>query len=290
MPIPIDPKLIFNAFNAPPVGVATSLFTCAPAQEGLKTVAIQLQPGDSGAILVDLSIGSPNPPISQMAMAFIDATQSGSDVSILFPDTGYTVRIAGGDAALVPVFTAQRLPKFYIIFGNNDPNVYSENDIANIFAVNQFIPEFNTQNFIKSLSLGIIPQFDLIDTFGPPLTQSLSFSQQFDATDFIGGFLFDATIIGGLQISALIQSSMPQIYNLSVVGETSNTVYFSWAFAGTTDLQRIDICSLTGMGVLLLGGVNPSHTAGNETLDLVLDTVDNLQVGLFNVTTQADNT
>lgn len=157
MAIPVNPALIAGATNftaTSPQAVPMNL--CKLPQEGLKCVPLAISPQkDSqgqlrGSVLVNLQFGA-TPPISQVCSIYVDATQSSSDITIFFPDTGYEFKAFSGNSQLIPVLTGTILPQFYVIFGNNQSFLAS--DMANIFLLNQFVPEFGGGNVIKTQPL-----------------------------------------------------------------------------------------------------------------------------------------
>lgn len=140
MSIPLDPALIAGAVIFQPPLVATSLNTCKPPKEGLKSISMQMKPSSSNpSFSVDLGQGAPNLSISQLCSIFIDATGCNGEISVYFPDTGYIATCPPGTSKLVPVFTGLQVPKFYVI--DNAPPLLG-NDVVNIICLNQFIPEF----------------------------------------------------------------------------------------------------------------------------------------------------
>lgn len=124
---------------------------CKPPIEGLKCVPLQLVGSFTGAIYIDLT-AQPAPQISQLAAMYVDAQGYDPSVSIIvvFADTGYSVSIEGGNTLLFPVFTAANaLPKFYV---TTSLGFFS--GPLNIFLLNQFIPEFGTAIFQKTIEYG----------------------------------------------------------------------------------------------------------------------------------------
>lgn len=145
MPIPIDPAITAAALPFISQFVSTPLTACNPPPEGkVKSVNMEI-PFNNGLTqqlvwLVDLGAGNP-PPLSQISGLYIDATNSPNDITILFADTGYTVRCGGGNTLLVPAFTTPNNYKFYVINENNNGVAFSET--VKLFLLNQFLPEFS---------------------------------------------------------------------------------------------------------------------------------------------------
>lgn len=139
MGIPVNPSIVSGAvpYTAPLVGFAMPL--CQSPKEGLKGVGMQFGFSGNNNWYVDLSLGSPSPPLSQCCSLFIDAIDSAQNVTITFSDSGYRVPCAAGRVLLCPVLSGIALPKFYIGLPNT-----SGSDIINLIAINQFIPEFSS--------------------------------------------------------------------------------------------------------------------------------------------------
>lgn len=138
MTIPLNLSIVTNAVNYPAPTIAFAMNLCKPPQEGLKAVGMQFGFADNNCWLVDLSLGNSEPPLSQFCSVYIDAINSTQQVLILLPDSGYQVPCAAGFGLLAPIITGLILPKFYVYVPNTNPT-----DIVNIFALNQFIPEFS---------------------------------------------------------------------------------------------------------------------------------------------------
>lgn len=138
MSIPVPQSLVTSAatYNAPSTAIQMNL--CKPPPEGLRAVPMQFLFSANNNWLVDLSLGSPAPPLSQCCSLYIDAINSTQNVTILFPDSGFEVQCAAGHGLLCPVLTGMVLPRFYVFVPATNAT-----DIVNIFAINQFIPEFS---------------------------------------------------------------------------------------------------------------------------------------------------
>jgi len=171
MSIPITPSSISGAgtFNIPTTAKASNI--CRQPPEGMAFVPMQFTFTQYTAWLVNMASGSPNPPLSQVACLFVDASLSTHDVSILFPDTGYQVQIEQGGGRIIPALTGNVLPKFYVSIDSSDEFT---SDIVNVIAINQFIPEFSSNEVQKVLSYGYGQMFEL----QPAFSQSTSFTLQ----------------------------------------------------------------------------------------------------------------
>lgn len=291
MTISIDPALIANAQPVPPLGQAIPINLCKPPKEGLKVVNFQVSPLgapiNTTALLVDMAAGNPNPPLSQVGSIFIDAINSGSDVSVLFADTGYRVRIAAGNSALIPAITGISWPKFYVIF---DVANAQTSDIANIFVLNQFVPEFVSDNFIKAIDYGIVPTTGASLEFGPSIAQTRSIcSVDVDLTgattpNLAENLYAGTAILSGMQLILDVKSSSTSRFNVLIIGQQNlppaqRTIYFSFpVIIGTTE-QIINLCSLTDLKM---------ETLDNNSINVYIDNNTNLDVCLLTASLQGD--
>lgn len=138
MTIPLNNAIVQNAVNYPAPTIALAMNLCKVPQEGLKAVPMQFNFVSNNCWLVDLSVGNPVPPLSQFCSVYIDAINCTQQALILLPDSGYQVPCAAGHGLLAPIITGLILPQFYVYVPTTNAT-----DIVNIFALNQFIPEFS---------------------------------------------------------------------------------------------------------------------------------------------------
>lgn len=166
MPIAIDPLLTAGSTNFNYDGSVVSSNLCKQPYEGLKYVPLQVitpQVGTSQEYtlvqFVDLSVGVP-PPLSQVCSMYVNARDSIYDVTVLFPDTGFQVTVSKGNGLLFPILTGTVKPQFYVIFNRNEGTNGDANGVtptvpvpsrADIFVINQFIPEFGSEDFSNSV-------------------------------------------------------------------------------------------------------------------------------------------
>lgn len=163
--IPLNPALIANAaaYNNPLIGIATNICKQPPPGEAQKTVPMNFGFAANPVFVVDLNSG-PAPPLSQICSMYIDATNSAHDVSVVFPDTGFTLRCAFGNSKVAPVITGKST-KFFVCLdnnGNTDPT-----DTVALFANNFFMPEYSSQDFLQSVEFGFGGGFALQPLFLP---------------------------------------------------------------------------------------------------------------------------
>lgn len=137
--IPVDPSLIANAINASFNLSAIPMKVCTMPPEGAKCIPLQFLFGNNTVWLCDLAIGQP--PVSQIAAMYVDAINSSYDIIVVFPDTGYQVKVQAGNSLLCPVFTGSSgLPKFYVVL--NSTGTLSASSVCNIILLNIYIPSF----------------------------------------------------------------------------------------------------------------------------------------------------
>lgn len=265
--IPLNPVVAAGAGVYPAPTVATPLNLCKPPVEGLKCVPMQLTFATYVSWLVDMSNGAPNPPLSQIAALYIDATQSTHDVLVTFPDTGYECRVGLGNAALVPAITGKVSPKFYVTLLDNinlistpGPN---STDIVNITALNQFVPEFATQAVTRALLYGLGDFF----TPSPLYVQDDYFSGV--QTINVGDTSPDSVTIinhpdwyinaADISIIANTSDGSNSIFNTSLVDAGNNNVIWQKNYIATGQQQLIQLADLknlnqrgNGSGVLKL--------------------------------------
>ncbi len=168
--MPVPP--IIPAVGIPvayPVGAAIPVNICKQPQEGTKCVPLSFSFSTTTSWSVDFSQGTPNPILSQVAALYIDNSNGTHDILILFPDTGFQILCPFGQQKLAPVLTAQNNLKFNVVLATN--GVTNSIDMCNIFALNQYVPEFSStsQNNVFEYGVGFLfgPQafFAQSDTF-----------------------------------------------------------------------------------------------------------------------------
>lgn len=253
--IPLNTLVAAGAGNYSVPTVAKPLNLCKPPQEGLKAVPMQFTFSQYVSWLVDMAVGAPNPPLSQIAALYVDATQSTHDVLITFPDTGYEVRVGLGNAALVPAITGTVSPKFYVTILDNInlislPGVNST-DIVNVTALNQFVPEFVTQTVTRAL------QYGLGDFFAPSpfFVQDDCFSgvQTINAGDISPA---SATVINhtdwymnAADISIICNTSdgTNTVYNVSLLDSGNNSTLWQKNFIASAQQQFIQLADLKNL-------------------------------------------
>jgi hypothetical protein len=156
MSIAIDKTLLSDAkvFNFAPV--SQNLNLCKLPQEGMKAIPIQIPvqpitPDLTSTWLIDLTKGTPNPPISQLCAIYV-INQVNAPCTFYFPDSGYQIDLEIGDKGLFPVLAQNNgnaPPKFYVFFREvgNYPNDYLE-----VILLNQYVPGFFQPFAQKSLA------------------------------------------------------------------------------------------------------------------------------------------
>lgn len=248
MPIPpITPSAIARAgfYNTPLNAVSMSL--CKTPSDGAKCVPMQFKFDQYPCWLVNLANGIA-PPISQIAGVYVDATNALHDVNIYFPDTGYQVRVPFGSSRLFPVLTGTGTPQFYVILdtgGAVDPN-----DIVNVFALNQFIPEFGSDTYARVLTFGYGQFFSLVPSFN----QSTKFSQLVSYPNLDSDVILinaQEWYLTGIEINGVYTSSTSNYYNLDLV-DNNDGLLTTVFFADTTARDK-EFLSLTGLNYISNG-------------------------------------
>jgi len=254
--IPINPSDIRGAVNYTAPLVATPFNICKLPAEGAKFVPMQFSWANNTVWLVNMAGGATGPAsgsvISQAACMYVDNTASKHDVNILFPDSGYQVRIGQGVGQLVPLFTAgQSAPKFYVILDSSGAT--SATDMTNIFVSNQFIPEFvadNGNTFVNSLSYGYgqfftpTPAFTQSGYYNSPLTDSVR------SEDIIGATQWYVT---GININgAVATTASTAVMKVFLIDAEAVNVFESFVAIGP-DYININPVSMSGLNILSLG-------------------------------------
>lgn len=259
MSVNITPALIAGAqvYNAPLV--ATPINTCKSPTENAKVVPMTFTATASvAAFYADLSSGNP-PPLSQVASIYVDAINSTSDVTILFPDTGYQFRVTAGNQQLVPAITGTGLPKFYVIFGNNTPIA---GDTANVFLFNIFIPEFGGGNFINAIIANVPLDVTIINT---PLTDIRQTVQPvfFSTVGSKPGISGNQCFLSGLSVFTNAHASdgtASGSCSIEIYDDAAMTIllfrwFFTWvSYITAAGVQVVDpgqnICCLNGLNII----------------------------------------
>lgn len=228
--IPISPAQIASAgvYTAP--ANAQSINLCRAPAEGMKCIPMQFQFNIKPGWLVGFP-NSPNAPMSQISSLFVDTSDSVHGATIFFPDTGYSVTVEPGGCRIIPVITganANSLLPFYVLL---DSSGALTTDIVNVIALNQFVPEFGSNEISNNLSYG----FGSLGTPVPIFAQSAG---------FIKGTLVDGTHFNGPNPLEIISASQFYI--------TAFDIFIS---AATTDM------STTNYILNLLSGVHPVYLA-----------------------------
>lgn len=206
MSIPTQPG---NAIIFPLDNSVTPSNLCKPPPEGFKFMSFQLNSNTKFPALIDIA-SLPAPPISQLCSIYVDATNSGGDITIIFIDSGYQVVIESGNSLLFPVLTSTQLPKFII------SSSIGGMDTVNVFLINQFVPEFGTQIFQKVLSFGndAVGNSDKISYPAETFASQIDFGIQSFPIPIGGVFATPKTVICGLQIYLMAQASVASQTNV----------------------------------------------------------------------------
>lgn len=252
--IPINPSDIAGARPYNNQFTAVSMAICKEPSEGAKFVPMQFTFANTACWYVDMTGGNvQGGSISQAACMYVDNTNSMHDVNILFPDSGYQVRIGQGDGQLIPIITAGPIPpKFYVILDSSGATSLS--DMCNIFVMNKFIPEFltaNTESFTNAIAFGYGPLFNLVPTF----TQSNNFNVALSNT------LRSSVIINARQyyITSMVidiegTASPDTLYDVQLMDQGSGLNIYSRLFKLTSTYADKNLVTLGGMNLTSSGG------------------------------------
>lgn len=242
-------QAILTAVNFPAPTVASQSYLCTPPpqSEGLRFVPMQFSFLNNETWLVDLRVGSPNPPLSQICSLYIDTFLCQHELYIYFPDSGYGVTISPNGSTLVPVISGERIPRFYVgvvgdeIFHIDDlpvPNF----DVANVFAINQYVPSF------ESAVARTVTQYNLSDGFNTTPT--------FTMADIFAGVNPVAGGTGSINMT-LINNNRWFIKNLDI-----NII------GNTTDGSAAQFTASLLDGINIIGAKNFLLTAGLSQIQL----------------------
>lgn len=155
--IPINPAGIASAGSYLAPQTASAIRLCERPKEGLKSLPMQFTFNQKPGWLV--SFGAGNAPMSQICALYVDCTNSEFDCTIYFPDSGFSARINAQGTRMIPVITSapeNSLPNFYVLL---DSNGALTNDVVNVIALNQYIPDFESNELSNVLTYGYGPFF-----------------------------------------------------------------------------------------------------------------------------------
>lgn len=277
MSIQINPALIAGSITLAPqlTKIGLSLCKLPPLSEGLACVPIQV-PNTGVAKYIDLSIGAPTVPISQLCSMYVDNQNCSVDVEIIF-DSGYSVPVKSGDTKLFPVLANSNLPSFWVAVPSKSSTA---GDFTNIFCINQFIPEFSSEEFQGSIGYGIgklvqgplTPSENVVREAAK--CNNINALTQFPFDLIASGSQTGPVLIGGIQCYVDTTASADDLRYLTVYtnGNPLN-ILFRWPFFANTTRQLFKVAELSGINNLL-GTVN--NTTGIDQVTIGLDATTNL--------------
>lgn len=270
MTIPIPSTLVNDAVTINTQFSALPIVTCIAPNEGAKCVSFQIDGAiapytNKANFLVDLSKGTSGPPLSQIAAIYIDLTNAQSDVTIFVPSTGYQVIASRGTCNLYPMFMGKGDYKFYV-----SRSVITTGETINITMLNQFIPEFNTTNFLKSISYG---QGTLTSADVQPfVSRTVPFATVAD----MSFSTFPVTLVSGVQLLSSIDISVRSLASVAdsfhvirlLYPLNGNVMQFPFYAQMTTSIQKL--VSLANLMIIGPGSL------GGGSLQLSIDNLTNL--------------
>lgn len=255
--IPLAPASIAAAVPYPLSLNAVPMNIFKKPLEGAKCLSLSFAFDQNAAWQVNL-FQSNTPPLSQLACLYVDNAASQHDVDIVFPDTQFSARVAFGQQQMIPCLTGTSTPVFYVSLvngGATDPN-----DVTNVFAINQFLPEFVTNNYIRSLTEGFGKEFQLQPLY---LQSDFFYGQNLSAAEMNAGFtIIDAqqwyiTAIEGSYVAA--EAAAPTGAQISLFDGnkvnpdgSSRLIQFA-AFADTTPNAPYEYANLTDLNYVSSG-------------------------------------
>lgn len=256
--IPINPAAIANCGSYTANGNATSINLCKQPNEGAKSISMQFAFNQKPGWLVNFPNFSNG--FSQLCSLYVDATNSEFDVTIYFPDSGYSARINAQGSRMIPVITGatqNSLPAFYVLL---DSGGVLTSDIVNVIALNTFVPEFEANELQNVLSYG----YGQLFTPQPNFTQSGYFHA---SSKNLSGAPF--TIIAAHQwyITAIF---LTVFTNSTMAGTPTFTLYdngviiLTQIFNVPVGINALNICQATGLN-LISSGNGPLTAIVNAT-------------------------
>ncbi len=255
--IPINPSDIANAGSFTAGNTAYPISVTASPREGAKAMSMQFKFDQKPGWLVQFP-GVPNTPMSQIACLYVDAANSQFDVTIYFPDSGYSVLVNALGSRMIPVISASKsngMPSFFVLLNSNNQLT---SDVVNVIACNTFIPEFSANELTNVLSYGY-GEFYLPR---PTFTQSRVFFTQANITTTapVTLILANQWYITALFVSAAVNTTVAN--TPSIIFKDGANIILRKTFGLTNaGAQAIDLFDNTGMQLL-------SNTTGNLTAEI----------------------
>lgn len=290
MAVPLPPALTLNLTPANVPTIASSLTLCKMPREGLACLPVSLSPTTDGMTFynnfsLNLNVGGPAEPLSQISSCIVDASNSSCDITISCPDTGYKRTVSAGDTETIPIYTSVTPPQVYVNF---DIAKASTADVANIFLLNQFIPDYTPLQIIKAVEYAYSGHLTLLDPpFGVSKNGPLFINPYLTSTD-VDADSFPSTVIGStftlnnIQIFGIILSTETQLYNLLVqlYDGAGNFIRTMWKipFIGTTAQQVLTLLDKDNLDTLI---IDNEGFIGEIVLDI--DTMDNIEDFFFTI-------
>lgn len=236
MTISIDPALIAGAriINAPNSAFGMNL--CKIPPEGFKAISmtLPLQDGGTGVWNVQLAGGAAGA-LSQLAAIYVQ-NRLAADISFVFPDTGYQVDIAKGEAKLFPVFSQAlqgRLPQFYVVM--NITGVDPAQSI-NMLLLNQYVPGFD------ALAVNGVEPAQEIESSS--ITGSTGPGNAFASVNC-------SDIVTNIRITVDLKTTAAGFLFLTAISRNNHNINMAMWLSGAVTLQRIDCFQLTGLNIFV---------------------------------------
>ncbi len=246
IPVPLAPSITAARNFDAPINSQPS-YLCTPPKEGLRTVSMQFTFTQTFSWLVDLTGGSPNPPLSQICALWIDMALLFNDLYIYVPDSGQGFLVPSGGAQLCPIISNLKIPKFYVILapdnfiGATDLTLTNQS-VVNIIAMNQFVPFVNTATAIRTIGYGYGDGYAAVPNF---------------VMDAI--FSTNNAIAGGTGVATFTLLNHQRWFlkgvEINIVGNTtdgSTTLFTATLYDGTVAFMQKNFLLTAGINMLSL--------------------------------------
>jgi len=259
MPIPpVDPA---DIAGAAPYNVQLSSFKMPLCKA--QFVPMQFTFNTNLVWSVDLSQRTPGDNFGQLCALYVDASDTLHDLTLIFPDSGFTAIIPFGGTKMLNVITTKDSPKFYV---KTNTDFKSPDDVVNIYAINTPMPPDTVAQFQKVISYGYGQFFELTT----PLVASTSFAT----------------------INTIASAVAGKIGLIAATQFFINAIIIDFEDITNTAAQNVNIVLYDGDGVTAIlyttaffpvsvGGAGAVNSIRLTGLNFVSNGTGNLQIALF---------
>lgn len=248
--IPLNPSAISGAMTYPVIANAIPIGYCP----GASCLPMQFTFGNTTVWKVDLGNSQAGAnSLKKIASIFIDNSNCTHDINLLFPDTGYQLRVEQGGSRMLPIITGPNNHIFYVILDSS--NVVSATDIVNLIVLDTYIPEFQSHELINTLAYGFGPLFVPQPLFAQAASFQKVLSAGVDSAVLIAAKQYYIT---GVILSLGGHDTVGTVYEVQLTDTGSGNVSLQAFYLGTTP-TFLNILQLTGMNYIS-GGTNLNLT------------------------------